>query len=201
MIDRPSSYLVQTVGLPEPATGIAEWGGEHFLVPFGVRIIYSDKATGEPHITVTARIDERDGRPVLLSASFTSPDGWHLPSWQREWSWSGLLRHSLAVWTDLEHRQAVADYLAQHGRRHDLTDPFLASVAAEYLAAGPKYAPELAQQHAVSRATIRRWIDLARQRDLLTRPERRNATGGRLTAAGTRALRRWRTQQRRDEQP
>jgi hypothetical protein len=163
------------------------FGEALYVVPFTIRVDYLDADTREPYVSVEGVVDAVDGRPALTGVTFDAPGGIHLPSWQREWRWSWLLDQALQSFQQ-DHRAAVDEYLAHVGRPHDLTDGFLATIAADYLTIGRGYARTIARREHKSERTVRSWIELARARGLLTHPPDAGAVGGRLTARGRRAL-------------
>lgn len=88
-------------------------------------------------------------------------------------------------------------HLRHAGRRHDLTDGFLATVAARYLAIRRGYARQLAREYVVEPRTITSWVVLARERGLLTAVPA-GSVGGQLTAKGKRALQAERRREREE---
>lgn len=196
----PDTFQLERSGSIElEGTRVASFGGSRYLVPFGVTIRYVDPASGKAFLEVAGRIDERDGRPVLTQVAFDSDDGWDLVWFQKWWKWADLIKLGLKLCQSDGTRAEIDDYIAKMGRRHELTDGYLAVIAARYLELGRGYAPQLAREYVVSARTITSWVVLARERGLLTQPERVGAVGGQLTAKGKRALRTERRREREEQ--
>lgn len=127
------------------------------------------------------------GAPTATTIALTSPRGLDLQHLQRDFRWATPMR-------------LITDYLATHDdgtdklygkwqrpqapapmvQPNELDDDFLEEVARAYLAAGTRYSREFADLYGVAPRSVIRWIDLARRRGILTRPDQPGRVGGRI---------------------
>ena len=163
-------------------------------LPVIVDWVKVDPATGEEQVRVEARVDLVNGKPEIVTMSFTAESGLDLVELQRDFRWAsplnavtGILPRVIATGTDpfsvalpLSGFPAVA--IQPLRRRGVLSDEFLTTIAREYLARGRGYAASLAQDYVVTPRTVVSWIEKARERGILSAPPSSGAVGGKLLA-------------------
>lgn len=133
-----------------------------FIGPLGGRMVFV--------------VAENHGEPVVIRAEFDRDDGLDLLNAQ-QFNWLAPL-NLIADFTGPWDEWLEADE-ADFGRPHiQLTDEFLEQVAKDYLAAGRGYAKALGMKYGVAPTSVVRWMQLARQRGIITYPERKGAVGG-----------------------
>ena len=163
-------------------------------LPVIVDWVKVDPATGEEQVRVEARVDLVNGKPEIVTMSFTAESGLDLVELQRDFRWAsplnavtGILPRVIASGTDpfsvalpLSGFPAVA--IQPLRRRGVLSDEFLTTIAREYLARGRGYAASLAQDYVVTPRTVVSWVEKARERGILSAPPSSGAVGGKLLA-------------------
>ena len=147
----------------------------------------ADSRRSGPRLLITLNVHLVAGEPAVTDMSLTAADGLNLQHLQRDFRWATPLR------LVLDHLVATDDGTDNcYGRwmrpgsgaplvePKDLDDDFLEEVARAYLAAGTRYSRELGDKYGVAPRSVIRWVDLARQRGILTRPDRVGAKGGHI---------------------
>lgn len=143
-------------------------------------------------LRIEAIIDVRRGQLITASMNLWSRDGLDVERLQREFRWrtpleiaGRLIPRMLAHGRDPYGEDLPVSGFpeAASGTRRrpgELSDEFLAEIAAEYLRIGRGYARRMALERDVSPRTVVSWVVKARQRGILTPAPGKGRAGGQL---------------------
>ena len=167
-----------------PASGkLRKWEHEGTTVRLPVTALFEFPGK----LSITVDIDLVAGEPQMTSMALSSRKGLDAQHLQRDFRWATPLR---LVVQYLVARDDGTDKLYGKWQRptaqapfvepNELDDDFLEQVARDYLDAGTRYSRVLADKYGVAPRSVIRWIDLARKRGILSRPDQTGRVGGHI---------------------